>query len=351
MSKQVFYNGNNILQKKDLNGVSPFLRFICGNRTAGKTFWCKKFMLDRRIKYNEQFVILVRFGYQLKGMSGTLMNDLMAAYPKYKEYQLKEIVILKDGCICLECNGEVFGYVVSLNAADNIKRLSGMFNNVKWGLLDEFQSENNKYCNNEFNKFQSVMYSINRGDGKFVRNLEIFMCSNMVTLLNPYFLHFGISARINEDTKFLRGDGWVCEFVYNKNAVNALDNSPMGRCFKNTDYSEMGRENVYLNDNYCFIDRMPINGMMYLTLKYDGNKYGVWNCGSFIYVSKKFDPSFKEVVALTIKDHTSEESTLVFNKGIKYLYLRDIYMRGLIKFDSLESKDVFFKFLGLDKME
>lgn len=349
MSKQDFYNGNNVLQKLDLDGEKPFLIFISGNRTAGKTFWCKKFMLDRYIKYKEQFLIIVRFGYQLKGMADMIMNDMTTPYPKYLNHTLKERVILKDGVIALEANGEDYGYVISLNSADNIKRLSGMFSKVRWGLFDEFQSENNKYCPDEFNKFQSVMYSVNRGEGKFVRDFQVFMCSNMISLLNPYFSHFGIGARLQHDTHYLRGHGWVCEFVHNQNATEAAENSAMGRCFKGTKYMSMGATNIYLNDNYCFIDKLPIDGEMYLVLKYKGKNYGVWRCHSIIYISEKYDPSFKNIVALTINDHTPEVSSrLLMGRDVTYMYLREVFQRGLVRFDGLESKQAFFTYLGYD---
>lgn len=349
MNKRDFYNGNDIIQKKDLDGYDPFLFFICGNRTAGKTFWCKKFLMDRFIKYGEQFVILVRFGYQMKGMADTIMNDMITPYPKYKEHMLKEKVIMKEGCVALEANEQVYGYVVALNAADNIKRLSGMFAKVRWGLLDEFQSENGKYCPDEINKFQSVVYSINRGNGEFVRNLQVFMCSNMISLLNPYFSHFGIGARINIDTRFLKGKGWVCEFTHNDNATEAFNDSAMGRCFSGTKYAKMGATNIYLNDNYVFIDKMPVDGKIYLVLKYEGKSYGVWACHSVIYISKKYDPSYKNIVALTINDHTPEVSSrLLIGRDTTYLYLREVFQRGLVRFEDLECKQAFFTYLGYD---
>lgn len=57
-------------------------------------------------------------------------------------------------------------------------------------MFDEFQSENNDYCPNEVQKFISVHTSVARGQGKQLRYVPVYMLSNPVTLLNPYYIEW-----------------------------------------------------------------------------------------------------------------------------------------------------------------
>ena len=54
-------------------------------------------------------------------------------------------------------------------------------------IFDEFQSETNHYCTDEIRKFISVHTSVARGQGKQSRYVPVFMLSNPVSIINPYF--------------------------------------------------------------------------------------------------------------------------------------------------------------------
>ena len=63
-------------------------------------------------------------------------------------------------------------------------------------LFDEFQSESDNYCPNEVEKFISIHTSIARGQGKMTRYVPVFMISNPVSLINPYYSALHISHRL-----------------------------------------------------------------------------------------------------------------------------------------------------------
>jgi hypothetical protein len=78
-------------------------------------------------------------------------------------------------------------------------------------IFDEFQSESNHYCSDEIKKFISIHTSVARGQGEQVRYVPVYMLSNPVSLINPYYVELGISNRLRDDTKFLRGHGFILE--------------------------------------------------------------------------------------------------------------------------------------------
>ena len=107
--------------------------------------------------------------------------------------------------------GESCGYAITLNSADQIKKYSHLFSDVDMIIFDEFQSETNHYCSDEIKKFLSVHTSIARGNGEQVRYVPVYMLGNQVSIINPYYVELGITARLSEEVNFLRGDGFVLE--------------------------------------------------------------------------------------------------------------------------------------------
>lgn len=101
-------------------------------------------------------------------------------------------------------------------------------------FFDEFQSETNHYCNDEIRKFLSIHTSIARGNGEQIRYVPVYMCANPVSIINPYYVEMGISERLNDDTRFLRGDGFVLEQGYVESASEAQKQSGLIAHFRVT---------------------------------------------------------------------------------------------------------------------
>lgn len=103
-------------------------------------------------------------------------------------------------------------------------------------VFDEYQDESNNYLPNEIDKLMSIHTSIARGDGKQSRRVPLYMASNTVSILNPYYQALGINKMLKRDTKILRGDGWVYERTYNENASKAFEGSAFNRAFSGSKY-------------------------------------------------------------------------------------------------------------------
>ena len=69
-SDNKYYNGNELLSKTDRNGKKPEIFISTSNRSAGKTTWFGGYLLNKFLKNNELFCIVLRKKYQLeKGVS------------------------------------------------------------------------------------------------------------------------------------------------------------------------------------------------------------------------------------------------------------------------------------------
>ena len=200
-----YYDGTKLLSLNDINGNKPELYLCTTNRTGGKTTYFGRLLINRFLDKGEMFGLIYRFNYELDDCADKFFKDIGKLFFQDKVMTNKRRAsgiyheLFLDNVSC--------GYALSLNSCDQLKKYSHLFNDIKRMLFDEFQSESNHYCNDEVRKFISLHTSVARGNGEQIRYVPVFMLSNPVSIINPYYTELGISNRLRDDTKFLKGDG------------------------------------------------------------------------------------------------------------------------------------------------
>ena len=340
-----FYDGTKILSLKDLNGETPEIYMVCTNRSAGKTTFFGKYFVNKFIKNGEKFGLIYRYSYELSDCADKFFKEIgNLFFPTYTMTSKKEA----DGVYYnLFLNDIHCGYAIALNKADMIKKNSHLFSDIQRLLFDEFQSETNNYCPNEITKFISIHTSIARGGGKQVRYLPVFMLSNPVTLLNPYFASFDIASRLQYNTKFLKGDGWVLENGFYESASKAQRESAFNRAFASNKYVAYSSQSVYLNDTDTFIERLSGNGRYVATIKYEDCYYSIREFPELgiVYCDDKYDPSFPRKIALTTSDHQINYVMLRQN-DIFLSVMKNYFLKGCFRFKNIKCKDALIKALS-----
>lgn len=340
-----YYDGTKLLSLKDINGNVPEIYICCGNRTAGKTTYFNRLCVNRFIKSGSKFVLLYRFSYELKDCSRKFFDDIQALF--FPEYTMTEKPIAKGAYYELQLNGKPCGYACALNNTDVIKKNSHIFNTVESILFDEFQSESNKYCSDETQKLISIHTSIARGQGKQVRYVPVYMISNTVTIINPYFVELGISTRLKTDTKFLKGDGFVLEQTFNESAASAQLSSGFNKAFSGNKYVAYSAQNVYLADSTAFIERPEGRARYLATLKFKNRNFGVREFAEqgIIYCDDNADMSFPFRLSITTEDHNINYVMLKRNDQF-LLNMRFLFDRGCFRFKNLLCKDAILNALS-----
>lgn len=347
-----YYDGARLLSMQDANGQKPEIYIVTGNRTGGKTTFFSRMLVNHFLKTEKKFVLLYRYAYELDGVAdkffkdiGTLffptwtMTSIARSKGLYHELYLKNMG-QKETKHC--------GYAICLNSADQLKRFSHFFSDTSEIFFDEFQAESDKYCPREVEKFMSIHTTIARGQGKMVRYVPVYMCSNAVSLINPYFVSLGISDRLRKDTKFLRGDGFVLEAAFVPQAAEAQKTSGFNKAFSKEKYLDFSAEMVYLNDNESFIQKMEGRSRYMGTIKADGVEYGVRDFPEqgIIYCSMSVDKTCPQRLALTTDDHEINyimvRHNLLFINNCRYLF-----ERGRFRFQNLQCKNVILKMLSV----
>lgn len=349
-----YYDGTKLLSMLDIDGHKPEIYMCTTNRTGGKTTYFSRLLVNRFLKQNKKFALFYRYGYELKDVAdkffkdiGTLfffgysMTAMRRADGKYYE------LFLHYPSDAPDFEGWSCGYAIALNASEPLKKYSHMFSDVDAILFDEFQSESNMYCANEVGKFISLHTSIARGQGEQVRYVPVYMLSNPVSIINPYYVEMGISSRIQKNTHFLRGHGFVLENGFVESASKAQKESGFNRAFSSNRYVEYANECIYLNDNKAFIEK-PTGRSTYLaTIVYENKSYAIreFSESGILYCDDKTDESFKFKIAVTTTDHQVNYIMLKTNDGF-IMNMRFYFERGCFRFKNLLCKEALLKLIS-----
>lgn len=340
-----YYDGTKLLSMKDLNGCKPEVYICETNRTGGKTTYYGRLCVNAFKKRGEKFALIYRFNYELDDIADKFYKDISRLFfpgtvmtsKRRANGIFHELFIDDESC----------GYGITLNSADQIKKYSHLFSDVQRMIFDEFQSETNHYCTDEVKKLLSIHTSIARGQGEQIRYVPVFMLGNPVSILNPYYVELGISERLKNDTKFLRGDGFVMERGFIESASKAQLESGFNRAFSKNSYVAYSAQNVYLNDNKAFVEKPAGNSRYLATLKYNGTEFAIREFAEagIIYCDDKADYSFKTKITVTSDDH--EINYVMLKRNDFFLTnLRYFFERGCFRFKDLRCKEAVLKALS-----
>lgn len=333
-----YYDGTKLLSMLDMYGNKPEIYMCTTNRTGGKTTYFGRLCINRFLDKNEKFGLLYRYNYELDDIVDKFYKDLGSLFFPNDTMTSKRRA--KGTFQELFFNEKSCGYALSLNSADQIKKYSHLFSDIHRMIFDEFQSETNNYCDNETKKFISIHTSIARGQGEQVRYVPVYMLSNPVSIINPYYVEMGISGRLKDNTKFLRGDGFVLEQGYIESASIEQKNSGFNRAFSKNSYTAYSSECIYLNDNKAFVEK-PAGKSKYLcTLRYKGSDFALreYTESGLIYCDDKADSSFLTRISVTTDDHNINYVMLKRNDFF-LSNLRYFFEHGCFRFKDMRCKE------------
>lgn len=333
-----YYDGTKLLSMMDINGNKPEIYICTTNRTGGKTTYFGRLCVNRFNNYGEKFCLVYRYNYELDDCADKFYKDIGTLFFEGTTMTSKrrasgiyhELFIDDKSC----------GYAISLNSADQLKKYSHLFSDVSRMLFDEFQSETNHYCPDEIRKFISVHTSIARGQGEQIRYVPVYMLSNPVSIINPYYVELGISGRLKDNTKFLRGEGYVLEQGYVDSASQSQKSSAFNKAFSNNSYMAYSTESVYLIDNKAFIEKPEGQSLYICTLKYNGTDYALREFidKGIIYCDDKPDKTHPTKISVTTDDH--QLNYVMLKRNDKFLgLLRYYFEKGAFRFKDLRCKE------------
>lgn len=340
-----YYDATKLLSLMDRNGDRPEIYMCTTNRSAGKTTWFSRYLVKKWLEKKEKFGLIYRFKNEVTDVPDKFFKDIGGLF--FKGHTMTQQICCGGAFIELLLDDEPCGYAMALNTADTLKKYSHMFSDISRLFMDEFQSETNHYCSDEVRKFISLHTTIARGQGQAVRYVPVYMCSNAVTLLNPYYSALGVASEVQANTRFVRGEGYVLETGIVEAAAEAQKNSPFNRAFANNKYVAYSSQNIYLNDNSAFIEKPKTAGRYICTLKYGGEDYAIREYGyeGIVYCDTRVDSTFPTKVVVETEDHGVNYVMLKSNDMFLGT-LRFYFEQGCFRFKDLKCKEAILKALS-----
>lgn len=333
-----YYDGTKLLSMLDINGNKPEIYMCTTNRTGGKTTYFGRLCINRFLDKCEKFGLIYRYNYELDDVVDKFYKDLGSLF--FPEHEMSSKRRASGIFHELFLDDKSCGYALSLNSADQIKKYSHLFSDIQRMIFDEFQSESNHYCSNEIKKLLSVHTSVARGQGEQVRYVPVYMLSNPVSIINPYYVEMDISNRLKDNTKFLRGDGFVLEQGFIDSASEEQKKSGFNKAFSKNKYVAYSSESVYLNDNQSFVDKVNGKSRYLCTLRYRGVDYAIreFTEEGILYCDARADSTFRLKITVTTEDH--QVNYVMLKRNDFFLSnLRYLFERGCFRFKDLKCKE------------
>lgn len=344
-----FYDGTELLGKRDAEGQLPEIYIVCSRtRSAGKTTWFTKLLFEHWLETRQKFVIFCRNKLELGNVAEGMFKVMLDLF--HPEYSMKEVIQMKgiysDIRVTTGTNEDdkktfPVGYVIPLASADNIKRISSMFCDASEGYFDEFQPEaKTTYLSDEVNRFLSIVTSIARGGGETRRRFPIYFSSNSISINNPYFIELGLNRRIKQDTKWVKGIGYVFQKIENAEIQDEHANAGINRAFRGNKSIDFA-DGMWMNDNYTCVENPDNWGRSdyYCTLVNGNYRYGVkyYPAVGLYYVDYKVDNSAISVFNIKYDDMTP--NIPLIRGSLSMITLRNAMERGIVRFKDIRCKE------------
>jgi hypothetical protein len=308
---------------------------IIGERSAGKSYSCKKKVIKKFLEKGDEFIYLRRYEEELEDTQQSYFDDIIRdkVFPNHD-------IIYQGGNYYID--GRVFGYCMALSKAQRYK--SSSYPKVKYIIFEEFLIENeqiNHYLKNEVDVFNGFYLTIDR----YRDTTVVFFLGNATSIVNPYTTYWNLYMPYNSNILLPKDKSILLYLEFNENRAEQRKKTRYGGLIKDSSYAKYAIENKFMKDSKEFIRKKSAGARYYFSIRYMGDLHGVWidwNEGK-LYVSPDVDPSCRIIYTLKHEDHT--ENTMLIqslNKSQRFKQFIDCYKVGNVYFENLKVKNIIY---------
>lgn len=296
--ENIFYSYDKILS------YNAFLNILIGERGVGKTYGAKKYVINRFLKKNKQFVYIRRYETDLIESVGSTSDNkffeqVQKEFPNHtfeihKTKKIRKLIIDKKVC----------GYALPLSSADSLK--SSTYENVDTIIYDEFmlkEGSTQHYLKNEPEVILDLIETVAR-----LRDVKIFLLGNAISSTAPIMSYFNLTLPYNTDIKLFKDGLILVNYIKNEPYREFKKQTNFGKLIDGTRYSKYAIDNEFLTDSKSFIKKKG-ESKFYFIFTLNNKEYGVWrDKDDVMYISEDIDPNCPLRFAINIDDH--DESTI-----------------------------------------
>ena len=323
MDKNIWYSYNKVLS------YHAMLNFIIGERGVGKSYGIKKYVLNKFKKKGKQFIYLRRYDTELRK---SLKDNEFFKDVELDDLFKNDIFYIRGDKFYM--NDQVCGYAIPLSKASIYKSVP--FPNVDTIIYDEFLIDNNTYhyIPEEPEKTLDFIETVGR-----LRDIQVFLLGNSISLVNPYFDYFNISLPYNSDIKTFKNGLILINYIKNEAYRKIKKESKFGTLIEGTKYGEYAIENKFIKDNNNFIKKKNPKSKFFFNIIINKHTYGVWMDynSNDMFISKMCNYNHPVTLAFDYKDH-NENTIMLKSKSVFFQNLVNHYKSGFLYFDNIQIK-------------
>ena len=322
MENNVFYNYGPI------DSYKRGLNIIVGERGVGKTYGAKRKILKKYIENGEQAVWIRRKDAEVRLTKDRFMGDIEA------DPVLEGHTFIIEGYILYEKVEDEKGHVIKkpvvffipLSTYEHYK--SASYHRVTTMVFDEFMTKE-RYLSDEVFKFFDIMETVFRHrDGK------VYMLGNSLSVINPYFEHFGI--HIANDSRFIKSDRWVVENCDNAKFRNFKKDTFVGQLTKDSIYSQYALDNDFVLDDMTNVSEYTGNRNFMYNLMLNGLHIGVYNCNNMLYFA---EPLAGKTYTIYVDDCVKSGAFALDKKAMHITRIYRYFIRGMVMYKTMAIKN------------
>lgn len=313
--------------------------FILGARGLGKTYGAKKRVILNAIRKGEQFIYLRRYKTEIKGRA-SFFADIFHEFPDWKFRVAGNTAQMQRSDKGEKDPWLTIGYFAALSTAQSYKSVA--YPKVTTIIFDEFIIEKGSvtYLPDEANLFNDFYSTVDRYKDK----TKVFFLANAISIMNPYFIEYGIRTTDGEWVR--KADGFIAvHFADSAEFGSQVKKTRFGKFIESTDYGSYSIDSNFKDDGDNLVENKTPEAKYFLTIETRGGTFSVWNDMSsrepVYYVQSKLP---KEQINFTIiPQHVGGEMKLLVYSDKILQYLRSAYKNGNVRFDSATARNAFIE--------
>lgn len=251
MSEVKYYEGSDVLN------ANCTMNFIVGNRSAGKSFFWKKYCVKQFLENNRRFIYIRRHKKDIDMSINSFFDDIVPKFPDWN-YRRKgsKLYLYKINPDTDETVEEhVIGYAYALSESTKIKSIP--CETVDTIFFDEFLPDNMQYLKPsmplyEPEQLESIFLTVARGYKQVIRTeVKVICVSNATTAFSPYFSYYGIDLT---GSRTYKKDGVFAQMYFNESVADEIVNAfDFGKTLARGTYGKHALYNESLRDSKTHI--------------------------------------------------------------------------------------------------
>lgn len=313
--------------------------FVVGARGVGKTYGAKRKAIRDFVNKGDQFVYLRRYNTELKSVKNTFIADILHEFPTMVfKLQGDELQTRTSGDD--KAPWKTMCYFVALSKSQQKKSVS--YPLVKTIIFDEFIIDRGviHYMANEVKAFNDFYSTVDRYKDK----TRVFFLANSVSIMNPYFIDWNITPKLNDEWVTLHNGFLVAHFPQANAFVGEVYATKFGQFIQNSEYADYAVGSEFSDNNATLIKLKSSDARYTATIESKTGTFSLWidqrvQGAPIFYVTSKHPK--RQFLWTLLPERMSEDRVLIDYTDKTLQYLRTGYGRAKVFFDRPQTRNAF----------